>query len=109
VTNHKEEALRELRIAVELDPDSALAHHLLGTALYEAQDLNAATREFQEALRLDPSAENHFYLAACLMGRGQEKEALAELEKASSMQPGDKLYRARKEDLLRLMQSSNTR
>jgi Flp pilus assembly protein TadD len=91
---------------VELDPDSALAHHLLGTALFEAQQLNVAAEEFHEALRLEPTAENHYFLAACLMSMGRDGEALAELEQASSLKPGQNLYRARKGELLKLMREN---
>jgi tetratricopeptide (TPR) repeat protein len=107
LTHEEQEGLRELRIAVELDPDSALAHRLYGTALFEAQKLNAASREFHEALRLEPSAENHYFLAACLMSMGRDGEALAELELASSLKPGQNLYRARKDELLKLMKGNN--
>src|SRR5437660_4924823 len=63
----EEEAVRELRTAVELDPDSPLAHHFLGTALFEAQTFPAAETEFRQAVRLQPSASNHYYLVACLI------------------------------------------
>ena len=65
--NKPEEALRELRLAVSLNPDSEIAHHLLGTVLFQQQQLHAAEKEFREALRLNASADNHFSLAACLM------------------------------------------
>src|SRR5206468_3307827 len=81
----EEEAVRELRTAVELDPDSPLAHHFLGTALFEAQNFPAAETEFRQAVRLQPSASNHYYLAACLMNLGRYDEALAELDTAARM------------------------
>ena len=58
---------RELRLAVSLNPDSEIAHHLLGTALFQQQQLHAAEKEFREALRINASADNHYSLAACLM------------------------------------------
>jgi len=104
--NQPEEALRELRLAVSLNPDSEIAHHLLGTALYEQQQLHAAEREFREALRLSGSADNHFSLAACLMSQDRYEEALAELETASKLDPDRTLYRARREELLKLMKET---
>ena len=98
-----------MHIAVELDPDSPLAHHLLGTALFESQHFDGAATEFREALRLEPSAENHYYLAACFMSMGRDNEALAELELASSLKPGKNLYHARQDELLKLMKEGNSR
>jgi tetratricopeptide (TPR) repeat protein len=104
--NQPEEALRELRLAVSLNPDSEIAHHLLGTALFEQQQLHAAEKEFREALRLNGSADNHFSLAACLMSQDRYEEALTELETASRLDPDRNLYRARREELLKLMKET---
>ena len=41
--------------------------------------------------------------AACLMAIGHNDEALAELENASRLDPAQNLYRARKEELLKVM------
>jgi Flp pilus assembly protein TadD len=95
-----------LRIATELDPNSASAHYFLGTALLENQQFPAALAEFQDAVRLDPSAEHHYALAACLMNLGRDREALAEIETAARLDPTKELYNARKEELLRLMKSA---
>ena len=35
--NRMEDAIRELRIAVQLNPESDVAHHLLGTAFFQQQ------------------------------------------------------------------------
>lgn len=104
--NQPEEALRELRLAVSLNPDSELAHHLLGTALFEQQQVHAAEKEFREALRLNGSADNHFSLAACLMSQDRYEEALSELETASRLDPDRTLYRARREELRKLMKET---
>jgi tetratricopeptide (TPR) repeat protein len=109
LSNQPGAALRELRLAVELDPDSAMTHRYLGTALFETQDLESAAQEFRQALKLDPSADNHYYLAACLMSLGRDDEALAELQIASTMNPTQTLYRARMDELRKLMQSSSSR
>jgi tetratricopeptide (TPR) repeat protein len=102
-----EEALQELQAAVYLSPDSALAHHYLGTALFELQAFDDAEKQFREAVRLEPSAQNHYSLAACLMAAGHNEEALAELENASRIDPAQSLYRARKEELLKVMAQPN--
>jgi len=103
-----EEAVRELRLAVALNPDSDTAHHILGTALFRQQQLPAAEKEFREALRLNASPDNHYALAACLMTMDRYEEALSELETAARLDPERKLYRARRDELLKLMQMKDT-
>lgn len=101
-----EEAVSVLRQAVTLNPESGLAHHYLGTALVNTQQLAEAEKEFREALRLEPSAQNHYSLAACLMALNQYEEALGELEIASRMDPSQNLYRARMQEVVRLITTS---
>jgi Flp pilus assembly protein TadD len=103
-----DEGIRELRLAVTLNPDSDAAHHSLGTALFQKQLLQAAEKEFREALRLNASPDNHYSLAACLMTMDRYEEALAELESAAQLDPERKLYRARREELLKLMKETKS-
>jgi len=103
-----EEALREFRLSVTLDPDSDAAHHFLGTALFEGQQLQAAEKEFREAVRLNATPDNHYSLAACLMSMDRYEEALSELEIASRLDPEKPLYRARRDELLKLMRGTNS-
>jgi tetratricopeptide (TPR) repeat protein len=103
-----EEGVVELRLAVALNPDSDAAHRVLGTALFQQQQLPAAEKEFREALRLNASPDNHYSLAACLMTMDRYEEALSELEIAARLDPQRKLYRARREELLKLMQAKET-
>jgi tetratricopeptide (TPR) repeat protein len=101
-----QEAVEVLRKAVALNPESGLGHHYLGTALVNTQQLAEAEKEFREALRLEPSADNHYSLAACLMALNQYEEALGELEIASRMDPSQNLYRARMQEVVRLITTS---
>jgi Flp pilus assembly protein TadD len=103
-----EDGVRELRLAVALNPDSDVAHRVLGTALFRQQQLQAAEKEFREALRLNASPDNHYSLAACLMTMDRYEEALSELETAARLDPERKLYRARRDELLKLMQAKET-
>jgi tetratricopeptide (TPR) repeat protein len=109
LAGNPEEALQELQAAVYLSPDSALAHHYLGTALFETQAFDEAEKQFREAVRLEPTAQNHYSLAACLMAMGRNDDALAELENAAHLDPAQTLYRARKEELLKLMTPGSRR
>ena len=109
LNNKLEEAVHELRISVSLNPDSDVAHHLLGTAFFQQQELHAAEKEFREALRVNATADNHYSLAACLMSMDRYQEALSELEVASRLDPERTLYRARREELLKLIKDTNSR
>ncbi len=106
LSGRDEEAVAVLRQAVTLNPESGLGHHYLGTALVNTQQLPEALKEFREALRLEPSADNHFSLAACLVALNQYDEALGELEIASRMDPSQNLYRARMQEVVRLITTS---
>jgi hypothetical protein len=68
----------------------------------------AAEKEFREALRVNASADNHYALAACLMSLDRYQEALSEIDLAAKLDPARSLYRARREELLKLMQDSHT-
>ena len=106
LSGRDQEAVDVLRKAVALNPDSALAHHYLGTAFVNTQQLTEAEKEFRQALQLEASAENHYSLAACLMALNRYDEALGELEIASRMDPSQGMYRARMQEVVRLITSS---
>jgi tetratricopeptide (TPR) repeat protein len=101
-----QEAVSVLRKAVSLNPDSAMAHHYLGTAFVNIQQLTDAEKEFREALRLDKSAQNHYSLAACLVALNRYEEALGELEIAARLDPSQDLYRARMQEVVKLITAS---
>ena len=107
LTGKDQEAVEVLRKAVTLNPESSLAHHYLGTAFVNTQQLAEAEKEFRVALRLEPSAQNHYSLAACLMALNQLEQALGELEIASRLDPSQNLYRARMQEVVRLITSRN--
>ena len=69
----------------------------------------AAEKEFREALRVNASADNHFSLAACLMSLDRYREALSEIDVATRLDPERTLYRARREELLKLIKDANPR
>jgi tetratricopeptide (TPR) repeat protein len=77
--------------------------------LFQQEQLHAAEKEFREALRINASADNHYSLAACLMSMDRYQEALSELEVASRLDPQRTLYRARREELLKLMKEPSQR
>ena len=95
-----------MRKAVSLNPKSALAHHYLGTALVNTQQLAEAESELREALNLEPNAQNHYSLAACLMALNRFEEALGQLEIASRLDPNENLYRARMQEAARMINTT---
>jgi tetratricopeptide (TPR) repeat protein len=97
------------RRALELDPNLPEAHAALGNAaLFYDYDRSAAERAFREAIRLYPSYSTaHQWLAYCLASLGRFEDALAEIERARTIDPlslsiatdvGDILLYARRYD-----------
>lgn len=71
-----DEAVREFRRAIELDPDSAHAYDNLGSVLAEKQLYREALSCYLTAIRLDPEAPTaHYNLATFLANHGLEMAA----------------------------------
>jgi len=95
-------ALAAAKKAVELDPQSSEAHASLAFAsFYGMWDSATADREFRRAIELNPSngAAHHWYATylACLR---RYPEALAEIERARSLDPASKSVLADEGSLL---------
>jgi tetratricopeptide (TPR) repeat protein len=96
-------AIDHLRAGVELMPDSAEAHRILGTAFWADQAFDASIRELEDAVRLNPGDErSRITLADVLIEAGQAPKALDTLRNASAAIPQSGLVRYR---LGRLYQS----
>ena len=88
-TGHKEDAVREFREAVRLDPDAG-AHHNLGVGLEAVGDLDGAIEEQREAIRLEPDfAAAHSFLGNALRSKGDPAGAIRECSEAIRLQPDD--------------------
>ena len=73
-----EEAIKEFRKAIELDPGSAHAHDNLATVLSEKKLYREALQEYLAAIQLEPdSATAHYNLACFLASHAQEMGAAA--------------------------------
>ena len=82
------EVLAELREAVRLRPNYAEAHNNIGLVLAQNGEDDNAIAEFREAVRIRPDfADAHANLGAVLTLTDVE-EAISELEKAVSLDPG---------------------
>ena len=78
-----------IRHALELDPDLADAHALLGLLLFHKLDWNGADHEIQKALALDPgNAEAHLNHSLYLQALGRNAEAIAAVKRARDLDPG---------------------
>jgi tetratricopeptide (TPR) repeat protein len=75
--------------AIQLDPNSAEAHNSLAFgAYYWKWDPAMADREFQTAIRLNPSlAVAHHWYANTLAGRNRSEQALREINLAQQLEP----------------------
>lgn len=86
-----EQAIRELKAAVALDPQSAAGHMLLGQAYLAQRSLSLvaeAKAELQQALDLDPTLLwARFYLAKVYIDLGRNDRAKEELERGLAMRP----------------------
>jgi Flp pilus assembly protein TadD len=88
----KAEAIEQLRIAVELDPNFVEAHNGLAFALIGRGDLAGAIREQREVVRLRPeSPKTRNDLAVTLMRTGQFDAAIVEYKEALKLDPNSEL------------------
>src|SRR5947207_450703 len=66
----------------------AKTHFDRGIALHERGDVNGATAEFSEAIRLKPdNAKAHNNLGSALHGKGDHDGAIAEFREAIRLKP----------------------
>jgi serine/threonine-protein kinase len=89
-------AKAEARRALEMDPGLAEAHATLASvSLFHEWDFEAAERDFQRALDLNPNyaTARHWY-AFCLAVTGRTEEALGEIRQARRIDPVSLLINA---------------
>ena len=84
-----EEAVKEYRRSVALDPKNPVPLTDLGSALARTGDLQGAVREYARALRVSPGNPMlHYYLGTTLMGLQSEEEAAKHYRRAIEANPG---------------------
>ncbi|MBI3780700.1 MAG: tetratricopeptide repeat protein [candidate division NC10 bacterium] len=72
-----DEAVREFKEAVRLDPGDARAHHSLGVAFARKGSWDLALVEFKEAIRLEPELpQPHYGLGTAYVRKGDRSEAM---------------------------------
>jgi TolB-like protein/Tfp pilus assembly protein PilF len=81
-----EEAIAEVKRAVELDPLSPVINTDLGTTFYYARRYDESARQLRKALEIDPTFfYAHFNLGIALQAKGDLSGAIAEYEKAKQL------------------------
>jgi len=86
--SEREKAIQQLKLAVQLKPDSAAGRINLGTILFQSGQAALAGEQFQEALKLDPASydANHD-LGELYVHSGKVAEAQPLLERAQQVDP----------------------
>jgi len=81
-------AIRQIRKAIEWDPNSPPFHHDLAILLNATGDNPGAVKALREAIRLDPEeAEYHYKIALALAEGGDLAGSTAALEKTVTLDP----------------------
>jgi tetratricopeptide (TPR) repeat protein len=96
-----DDAFRALKRAVELDPQSARVHLILGESLRDSGKLVEAIPEYQAAIRLEPRMEaGYLGLATTYWKQGEWQDAMPPLRRALELSPRDAEAHAILADLL---------
>jgi len=81
-----EEAIAEVKHAVELDPLSPVINTDLGTTFYYAHRYDESARQLRKTLEIDPTFfYAHFNLGIALQAKGDLSGAISEYEKAKQL------------------------
>jgi Tfp pilus assembly protein PilF len=76
-----EEAVSEMKKAIELDPLSGIVNTNFGLTLYLARRYDEALAQFRKVNEIDPKVGYHGPLSAVFEQKGMYEEAIGELEK----------------------------
>jgi tetratricopeptide (TPR) repeat protein len=82
-----DEAIREFKKAIELDPESAHAHDNLATVYSEKKLYREALKEYLTALELEPDSATAHYNLACFLATHGPDMAVDEYKEAIELDP----------------------
>jgi tetratricopeptide (TPR) repeat protein len=86
----KEDSIREIKLAREIDPKSLIINANVGFLYYLAGDYNHAEEAEKNTIRMDPSFSSAYsYLGQIYVAKKQYPEAIGEFRTAVSLSPGD--------------------
>jgi TolB-like protein/Tfp pilus assembly protein PilF len=84
------EAMREARLALDIDPLSVQFNYQLGAIHFFAREYDQAIEVLHATNELNPTfAQSHQLLAAAYAQKGMRQHAMAEIEKRSELTKGD--------------------
>jgi len=85
-----EQALTEMRRALELDPLDPFYNSLLGYLLFASRQFEPALAQLQHTVDLEPTSFNpHWFLSILYAREGRLEEAIAAAEKANELSGGN--------------------
>jgi len=94
-SGRKEESIRELKLAREIDPKSLIISANLGFVYYLAGDYNRAEEAEKNTIQTDPSfITAHGYLGQVYVEKKVYAEAIEQFRIAASLSPGDRASEA---------------
>ncbi len=82
---HLDQAIRQYRTALEIDPDASWARFNLASCLYLQGQYQEAAKQLERVLRTSQTAESYFRLGLCYSHLNRYPEAERLLEKAMKM------------------------
>jgi Flp pilus assembly protein TadD len=82
-----DEAIKEFKKAIELDPNSAHAHDNLATVFAEKKMYREALDEYLMAMRLEPDSATAHYNLACFLSAHAMDFAITEYREAIELEP----------------------
>ena len=86
----REESIREIKLAREIDPKSLIINANLGFIEYLAGENNRAEEAEKTTIQMDPSfVPAHIYLGQIFVEQKRYKEAIDEFHTAMALSPGD--------------------
>lgn len=86
----QEQAKKELLQELDIDPANAGAYYVLGELARQSNDFSEASQRFTKATQLDPSfGDSWLGLGMSLLSEKKYADAVAPLEKAVKLQPGN--------------------
>lgn len=82
-----DEAIKEFKKAIDLDPSSAHAHDNLATVYAEKKLFREALSEYLTALKLEPESATAHYNLACFLSTHAGEMAVEEYKEAIELDP----------------------
>lgn len=84
-----EDAIREIKLARQIDPKSLIINANVGWCYYLAGDYSHAEEAEKNTIQMDPSfVTAHGYLGQVYLAKKQYREAVEEFRTAASLEPG---------------------